>query len=59
MDLGDDCIIDKNILIDKDTPIEIPSETRRVTAWELNGRDRMHFYRHPDYAAVCMRPTEV
>ena len=57
--LGDDCIIDKNILIDKDTPIEIPSETRRVTAWELNGRDRMHFYRHPDYAAVCMRPTEV
>ena len=59
VDLGDDCIIDKNILIDKDTPIEIPSETRRVTAWELNGRDRMHFYRHPDYAAVCMRPTEV
>ena len=53
VDLGDDCIIDK------DTPIEIPSETRRVTAWELNGRDRMHFYRHPDYAAVCMRPTEV
>lgn len=59
VDLGDDCIIDKNILIDKDTPIEILSETRRVTAWELNGRDRMHFYRHPDYAAVCMRPTEV
>ena len=59
VDLGDDCIIDKNILIDKDTPIEIPSETRRVTAWELNCRDRMHFYRHPDYAAVCMRLTEV
>ncbi len=59
VDLGDDCIIDKNILIDKDTPIEILSESRRVTAWELNGRDRMHFYRHPDYAAVCMRPTEV
>lgn len=59
VDLGDDCHIDKNILIDKDTPIELLEEGRRVLAWELNGRDRMHFYRHPDHAAVCMRPTEV
>lgn len=59
VDLGDDCIIDKNILIDKDAPIELLDEGRRVHAWELNGRDRMHFFRHPDYAAVCMRPTEV
>ncbi|MDY0113677.1 MAG: DapH/DapD/GlmU-related protein [Corynebacterium sp.] len=59
VDLGDDCLIDKNILIDKDSPIELLDEGRRVSAWELNGRDRMHFFRHPDYAAVCMKPTEV
>lgn len=59
VDLGDDCVIDKNILIDKDAPIELLDEGRRVNAWELNGRDRMHFFRHPDYAAVCMKPTEV
>ena len=59
VDLGDDCLIDKNILIDKDSPIELLDEGHRVSAWELNGRDRMHFFRHPDYAAVCMKPTEV
>nr|WP_298087348.1 DapH/DapD/GlmU-related protein [uncultured Corynebacterium sp.] len=59
VNLGDDCHIDKNILIDKDTPVELVDEGRRVSAWELDGRDRMHFFRHPDFAAVCMRATEV
>lgn len=55
VDLGNDCVIEKNILIDSTTPIEILDENRRVTAWELAGRNNMHFFQDPDHAAICMR----
>nr|WP_120491304.1 succinyltransferase [Corynebacterium lactis] len=59
VNLGNDCIIDKTIIIAKNTPIDIPAENRRIQAWEISGRDQMHFYHHPDHSAVCMRRTEV
>ncbi|MBV7295050.1 succinyltransferase [Corynebacterium sp. TAE3-ERU12] len=58
VDLGDDCVIDNNILIDPDVSIDLVEEGRRVNAWELAGRDRMHFYRDPDRSSVCMRTTD-
>lgn len=59
VDLGDHCIIDKSILIDRTTSIDIPSENRRIQAWEISGQSRMHFYHHPDHSAVCMRETNM
>lgn len=59
VNLGNDCVIDKTILIAKNTPIDIPAENRRIQAWEISGRDQMHFYHHPDHSAVCMRRTEL
>ncbi|MDO5029468.1 MAG: succinyltransferase [Corynebacterium sp.] len=56
--LGNDCIIDRSILIARDTPVDIPSENRRIQAWELSGRNNMHFYHHPDHSAVCVRHTD-
>lgn len=58
VDLGDDCIIDKTIIIAPDTPIDLVEENRRIQAWEISGRDRMHFYRDPDHAAVCVRTSD-
>ncbi|MDO5731576.1 succinyltransferase [Corynebacterium sphenisci] len=58
VDLGDDCVVEQNIIIDPATPVDIVEEGRRVSAWELAGRDRMRFYRDPDHPAVCMRPAE-
>lgn len=55
VDLGDHCTIDKSIIIDRDTIIDIPEEDRRVGAWELAGQDCMHFYDDPDRTAICMR----
>lgn len=56
--LGNDCIIDRSILIAPDTPIDVPAENRRIQAWEISGRNNMHFYHHPDHSAVCVRRTE-
>lgn len=57
--LGNDCIIDRSILIAQDTPIDLPDENRRIQAWEISGRDNLHFYHHPDHSAVCVRRTDI
>ena len=35
VDLGDDCIIDKTIIIAPDTPIDLVEENRRIQAWRF------------------------
>ncbi len=54
VDLGDECVIDKGVLVSTETPVDLVDEGRRVSGHELAGRDRMHFFHDPDHGAVCM-----
>lgn len=52
--LGDNCVLDNGILIDKKMPVYLTAEDRTGYAAELEGQSNLHFHRRPGVSDICV-----